>query len=56
MQSTKDKALCSTARIKKLLAKYGDDVELQNSISVGFTVFTILFIVHILTVRARPPC
>ncbi len=37
------------ARIKKILMKYGDNVNLQTYISVGFTMFTILFLVHLLT-------
>jgi len=37
------------ARIKKILMKYGDNVNLQTYISVGFTMFTIFFLVHLLT-------
>jgi hypothetical protein len=37
------------ARLKKILAKYGGDVNLQTYVSVGFTLFTIFFLVHLLT-------
>jgi hypothetical protein len=37
------------ARIKKILSKYGDNVNFQMHISIGFTIFTIFFMVHILT-------
>ena len=37
------------ARIKKILMKYGDNVNLQTYINVGFTMFTIFFLVHLLT-------
>ena len=36
------------ARIKKILHKYSDNVHLQTYISIGFTVFLIFFLVHIL--------
>ena len=36
------------ARIKKILTKYGGDVNLQMYVSVGFTFFVIFFLVHIL--------
>eukprot|EP01052_Picozoa_sp_SAG31_P003884 SAG31_NODE_154_length_22184_cov_25.917142_6_plen_624_part_00 len=37
------------ARIKKILSKYGGDVNLQVYVSIGFTVSTIFFLVHVLT-------
>ena len=36
------------ARIKRILSKWGNDVNFQQYINIGFTVFTILFLVHIL--------
>eukprot|EP01052_Picozoa_sp_SAG31_P048882 SAG31_NODE_10439_length_1139_cov_0.935577_1_plen_366_part_01 len=37
------------ARIKKILSKYGDDVDLQTYVSISFNFFIILFLVHIMT-------
>ena len=36
------------ARIKRILSKYGNNVNLQSYINIGFTVFIILFLAHIL--------
>eukprot|EP01047_Picozoa_sp_COSAG01_P016283 COSAG01_NODE_831_length_13260_cov_79.998784_8_plen_67_part_00 len=37
------------ARIKKILSKYGSNASLSTYLSIGFTVFAILFMVHLLT-------
>ena len=37
------------ARLQKILAKYGGDVNMQTYVSVGFTIFAIFFLVHLLT-------
>ena len=37
------------ARIRKILSKYGNAVNLQVYVSVGFTLFLIFFLVHMLT-------
>jgi Ca2+-binding EF-hand superfamily protein len=36
------------ARIKKVIQKYSDNIHLQTFVSIGFTIFLILFLVHIL--------
>ena len=36
------------ARIKRILTKYGNNVNLQSYINIGFTVFIILFLAHML--------
>lgn len=36
------------ARIKKVIQKYSENIHLQTFVSIGFTVFLILFLVHIL--------
>ena len=40
--------LLRLARIKKILTKYGSDVNFQQYLSIGFTLFTILFLMHML--------
>lgn len=40
--------LLRLARIKKILTKYGSDVNFQQYLSVGFTLFVILFLMHML--------
>ena len=37
------------ARIKRILAKYSQDVNLQSYISAFTAIFTIFFLVHLLT-------
>ena len=37
------------ARIRNILAKYGGDVNMQVYTSISFTVFTIVFVTHIMT-------
>lgn len=36
------------ARIKKVIQKYSENIHLQTFVSIGFTIFLILFLVHIL--------
>eukprot|EP01043_Picozoa_sp_COSAG02_P010048 COSAG02_NODE_347_length_24085_cov_23.240724_12_plen_981_part_00 len=40
--------LLRLARIKKILTKYGSDVNFQQYLSIGFTLFAILFLMHML--------
>ena len=37
------------ARIKRILAKYGNNVNMQQYINIGFTIFLILFLIHMLS-------
>ena len=36
------------ARIKRILTKYGNNVNLQSYINIGFTMFIIIFLAHML--------
>eukprot|EP01043_Picozoa_sp_COSAG02_P010971 COSAG02_NODE_397_length_23124_cov_439.255635_13_plen_965_part_00 len=40
--------LLRLARIKKILTKYGSDVNFQQYLNIGFTLFAILFLMHML--------
>lgn len=37
------------ARIKRILAKYGNNVNVQQYTNIGFTLFLILFLIHMLS-------
>jgi hypothetical protein len=40
--------LLRLARIKKILTKYGSDVNFQQYLNIGFTLFVIVFLMHML--------